>query len=1351
MSEQQGWRWCRKCQSSCYGGLVGVCAAGGPHDFQGSAWYAMPSSAPDKVYSQEGWRWCNKCQILFHPGLGVGCCPAGGGHDSTGSGTYFLAVSPYPLGGQEGWRYCPKCHALHLTGSGSGPCPAGGEHTSTGSGSYSLLLGTAPGCSIPSHQAGWRRCCKCHASCYGGLPGCCAAGGLHDFQGSAWYGIPLSAPTGGSSQEGWRWCSKCQVLFHPGLGLGSCPAGGGHDSAGSGAYLLAFSPYVSKGQEGWRYCSKCHALQMSGADPGRCPAGGDHTDVGSLPYSMLLTVPAVPSDPPYQLGWRRCHKCHASCYAGLPGVCMAGGRHDFQGSAWYAMPTAVPSGVHSQDGWRWCSKCQVLFHPGLGAGLCPTGGGHDATGSGAYFLACSSYASDGQEGWRYCPKCHALHLTGAGPGCCPAGGDHTDTGSGAYSMRLGAPSLPPVQSVWRRCGKCQTSCYGGLTGSCAAGGPHDFQGSLSYTIPTAVPSEVPGQEGWRWCSKCQTMFHPGLGAGVCPRGSGHDATGSGPYWLAYSPYPVGGQEGWRYCAKCHSLHLSSAGPGTCPAGGNHTETGSLPYSMKLDHPIETQCRLIVDYDANRQPQSRFEVVLIPRSADGATLPGSVVQVLAGGPVNIIREEGGVVTYQGLNASTPVLFTTSAIGRVRFSIVPPHDKLMLPNLFAHSVAMPSGQWVEFSPDDDLHAKLSDLTGTQLITAPAGKAGSLLPSSRMEDAQALAAGVKQLMSRWKPQAPIAPVQTGPLSFDVWDDIGGSVTGAAGTVGGAISGAAGTVGGAISGVAQKTAEVATSVASTIATQSQFVVGSAAQLLDTVGAAAQILVKNVDIAVPHVVQDFAAQVIPAATQLAIDVSRDITVIALVVVNGVQSIVKTVVQTVESAALMVGAFFQRVGLQIKQVIDFLASLFDWDAILQLQGQIQDALNDRLASFGSIVSQQRTALPGYLRTLESMIAGLSSNAAEVPRALPGSMEISSIGGQFGYLMDKLTSAIGGLFGLPIDLGLGAVASFFSSLTGAVIGELEAFLAMFLSSPLCAALADPKKLIGLGPQALLALIKPLATAAIKVVAVVADAALAIAPPMMSGIQAALRQRISIPLLTDFIELVVFRNKQQLCLESLLTLMTAALTHIARKLGDSLVGGAVSFAVADDMQQAGSVLAWWSTVLTLIQALMAGWMTPSPPASTGWLSLVGFASVALSTPYLTSGTSFRSVEQWLCWILNLISSLLSLLGTDRGLNAVNAICDPDVAKKAMARLTKACGVIIIGTGAVCNGLALSSNAGDTVLTKLDLSAQVIAGVSNLTADWEPSTALGATAVLGLAAASIGATTWFYSNGHPDASLA
>jgi len=44
-----------------------------------------------------------------------------------------------------------------------------------------------------------------------------------------------------------------------------------------------------------------------------------------------------------------------------------------------------------------------------------------------------------------------------------------------------------------------------------------------------------------------------------------------------------------------------------------------------------------------------------------------------------------------------------------------------------------------------------------------------------------------------------------------------------------------------------------------------------------------------------------------------------------------------------------------------------------------------------------------------------------------------------------------------------------------------------------------------------------------------------------------------------------------------------------------------------------------------------------------------------------------------------------------------------------------------------------------------------VSNLTADWEPSAALVATAVFGLAAASTGAITWFYSNGHPDASLA
>lgn len=144
----------------------------------------MSSAATSGVSSQLSWRWCHKCQVLFHPGLGAGVCPAGGGHDVTGCVPYFAAISPYATGGQEGWRYCGKCHALHISGTTPGVCPAGGVHTAEGSLPYSLQFGNLPGCKASNVQQGWRRCRKCHESCYAGLPGVCASGGAHDFRGS---------------------------------------------------------------------------------------------------------------------------------------------------------------------------------------------------------------------------------------------------------------------------------------------------------------------------------------------------------------------------------------------------------------------------------------------------------------------------------------------------------------------------------------------------------------------------------------------------------------------------------------------------------------------------------------------------------------------------------------------------------------------------------------------------------------------------------------------------------------------------------------------------------------------------------------------------------------------------------------------------------------------------------------------------------------------------------------------------------------------------------------------------------------------------------------------------------------
>jgi hypothetical protein len=52
-----------------------------------------PVGAPPSLSEQDNWRWCRKCQGLAFGGAGApGACPAGGSHDHTGSGNYSLRL-----------------------------------------------------------------------------------------------------------------------------------------------------------------------------------------------------------------------------------------------------------------------------------------------------------------------------------------------------------------------------------------------------------------------------------------------------------------------------------------------------------------------------------------------------------------------------------------------------------------------------------------------------------------------------------------------------------------------------------------------------------------------------------------------------------------------------------------------------------------------------------------------------------------------------------------------------------------------------------------------------------------------------------------------------------------------------------------------------------------------------------------------------------------------------------------------------------------------------------------------------------------------------------------------------------
>ena len=147
MSNQSGWRWCRKCLGLFYAGspTQGVCPGGGSHDGGGSGHYAVEigQGGPGR---QAGWRWCLNCQGMFysgHPDHGV-CSGAGGAkHYGDSSSPYAMAVGDAVPGAQPGWRWCRKCQGMYYGENAArgnvGVCPAGLSHMGDTSAHYAIL------------------------------------------------------------------------------------------------------------------------------------------------------------------------------------------------------------------------------------------------------------------------------------------------------------------------------------------------------------------------------------------------------------------------------------------------------------------------------------------------------------------------------------------------------------------------------------------------------------------------------------------------------------------------------------------------------------------------------------------------------------------------------------------------------------------------------------------------------------------------------------------------------------------------------------------------------------------------------------------------------------------------------------------------------------------------------------------------------------------------------------------------------------------------------------------------------------------------------------------------------------
>ncbi|MBL8192614.1 MAG: hypothetical protein JNM06_02240 [Blastocatellia bacterium] len=137
---------------------------------------------------------------------------------------------------------------------------------------------------------------------------------------------------------------------------------------------------------------------------------------------------------------------------------------------------------NTQDGWRWCKKCQGMFFIINSNGVCPKGGGHDASASGYYRLVHNDPSAPGQSDWRWCKKCQGLFFGGNATSICPSSGKHSSSGSGNYTL-IHNDTNASGQSDWRWCNKCQGLFFAGnATSTCPAGGKHSSVGSGQYKV-----------------------------------------------------------------------------------------------------------------------------------------------------------------------------------------------------------------------------------------------------------------------------------------------------------------------------------------------------------------------------------------------------------------------------------------------------------------------------------------------------------------------------------------------------------------------------------------------------------------------------------------------------------------------------------------------------------------------------------------------------------------------------------------------------------------------------------------------------------------------------------------------------
>jgi outer membrane protein assembly factor BamB len=128
----------------------------------------------------------------------------------------------------------------------------------------------------------------------------------------------------------------------------------------------------------------------------------------------------------------------------------------------------------------------------------------------------------------------------------------------------------------------------------------------------------------------------------------------------------------------------------------------------------------------------------------------------------------------------------------------------------------------------------------------------------------------------------------------------------------------------------------------------------------------KKVAVGISHAVQEV-AQVVVRTVQVVVEATKEIVSrVELAIVSAAGAIGTWVINTVKDVADHVVAFIEKIGSAIKDVYNFVKSLFNWKQILEVHDVVKDAISKRLEG---IKQQLKTAAPNAIKSLADKAKG----------------------------------------------------------------------------------------------------------------------------------------------------------------------------------------------------------------------------------------------------------------------------------------------------------------------------------------------------------------------------------------------